>query len=333
MKIAINGFGRIGKAFLRAIMSDPIALQKITVQSINLGPIKPDYVALLFKYDTIMRQYAGRVEQKDTMLVIDGHEIELITEPDPMQIDWKRRNIDWVVDCSGQFTQRQKAEIHLQAGAKAVLISAPAQHEDVSIILGVNDSALDKEKHKIVSLGSCTTNACAPMLKILQEECGLQHGFITTVHAYTNTQVLLDIDSQDPRRSRSAPLNIIPTSTGAAEMISKVIPELAGKIDLMALRVPVGIVSFLTIVFTSNEVLSKESINNAFFNAATTRLKGILDITMEPLVSSDFIGSEYSVIVDGMLTQVNGIGASVSGWYDNEWAYSVRMKDFLISID
>ncbi|MEX0940902.1 MAG: glyceraldehyde 3-phosphate dehydrogenase NAD-binding domain-containing protein [Candidatus Babeliales bacterium] len=332
IKISINGFGRIGKSFLRTIMVDPIALQKIKIVAINIGPGTLKNVALLFKYDTIMGQYSGTVEQKENILIVDGHEIEIIQELDPLQINWKKYDIDWIVECTGQFTKREEAQKHLKSGAKSVLISAPAHDEDVSIIPGVNDHAYDSQKHRIISLGSCTTNAFLPMLKVLHADCGLENGYMTTAHAYTNSQVLLDVDEKDPRRSRAAALNIVPTTTGAAKMVGKIIPELKGKVDACAIRVPVGIVSYLTISFNFNKELSAESINDCFTNAATTNLKGILDITMEPLVSSDFIGSNYSVIIDGLMTQVVGNIASVSGWYDNEWAYSMRMKDFLLSI-
>ena len=333
MNIAINGCGRIAKNFLRSIMLDPVAARNINVVTINVGPGNLEHVALLFRYDTLMGQDPGIVEQKNNTLIIDGHEIEIIAEVDPAKIDWKKRNIDWVVDCSGKFTKREGAEKHIQSGARAVLISSPAQGEDVAIVPGVNDHMFDKENHKVVSMGSCTTNAALPMLKVLHEKCGFEHGFMTSIHAYTNSQPLLDVDGKDPRRSRAAALNIVPTTTGAAKMVGKIIPELEGKVDAIALRVPVGIVSIVYITFTSNKKLTAESINTAFANAAVTNLKGIVDISMEPLVSSDFAGTNYSVIIDGLSTKVGGPLSTVSGWYDNEWAYGVRMKDFLLSID
>jgi glyceraldehyde 3-phosphate dehydrogenase (phosphorylating) len=333
MNIAINGFGRIAKNFLRSIMFDPVAAQKFKVVTINIGPGDPERVAFLFKYDTLMGQYPGTVEQQGNILIIDGHEIEVIAELDPLQIDWKKRHIDWVIDCTGKFTKREGAEKHIRAGAQSVLISAPAEGEDVSIVPGVNDHMFDKQKHHIVSLGSCTTNASLPMLKVLYEECGFEYGFMTSIHAYTNSQALLDVDNKDPRRSRAAALNIVPTTTGAARMVGKIIPELAGKVDAVALRVPVGVVSIVYITFTSHKKLTVESLNNAFANAAVAHLKGILDISMEPLVSSDFSGNSYSVVIDGLSTIVGGPLATVAGWYDNEWAYGTRMKDFLLSID
>lgn len=330
MNIAINGFGRIAKNFLRHIMYDPISQQKICVKTINIGPGNPEHVALLFKYDTIMGQYAGSVELLGNKLIIDGYEIEIIAELDPANIDWKKRDINWVVDCTGKFTDRRDAEKHIRSGAHAVLISAPAENEDISIIMGVNESNFIHEKHQIVSLGSCTTNALLPMLKILNEECCFDSGFALTTHAYTNSQVLLDVDKKDPRRARAAALNIIPTSTGASLMVSKVIPELSDRIEVMSQRVPVGNVSFLSIFFTARKVLTVDMINTFFTEASTRSLKGILDVTKDPLVSSDFMGSHYSVTIDRLQTSLKAKMYSVSGWYDNEWGYSARMKDFLI---
>jgi glyceraldehyde 3-phosphate dehydrogenase len=331
MRIAINGFGRIGKSFLRTIMLDPMAARKLDVVVINIGPANIENVALLFRYDTIMGAFPGTVEQKNNCLIIDGKKIEIIAETDPLKISWKDRGIDWVIDCSGKFTSREKAELHLQAGAKSVLISAPAKGEVLSIVPGVNEQNY-KLTDKIVSLGSCTTNAFLTMLKVLYEECGLDYAAMTTVHAYTNSQALLDVDCKDPRRSRAAALNIVPTTTGAASMVKKIIPALDGKIEAFALRVPVGIVSYIHLVFTATKKLSVETINNALLEASTTRMKGIMDFSMEPLVSSDFIGSQYSVIIDGLATKVVGPLAEVAGWYDNEWGYSMRIKDFLLFI-
>lgn len=333
MKIAINGFGRIGKNFLRALLLDSLVRSKIEVVTINIGPDYVDHVALLFKYDTLLGYFPGSVEQKNNTLIVDGREIEILHETDPSLIDWKKRAIDWVVDCSGKFTNRKGAEKHIRAGARKVLISAPAHDDDVSIVPGVNDYMYDAKKHAIVSLGSCTTNALMPMLKILHQDCGLQTGFMNTVHAYTNSQVLLDGDCKDPRKARAAALNIVPTTTGASKMVGKIIPELTDKISASAVRVPIGIVSFLTVTFNSNiPNISKELINDAFKKTSVGALKGIVDITFEPLVSSDFARTNYSVIVDGLLTDVIEKQATVSGWYDNEWAYSLRLKDFLLSV-
>ena len=221
VRIAINGFGRIGRNFLRTIMYDPIARKKIQVVAINLGPDKKDFAAHMFNYDTLMGTYNGSVSIEGNELVIDDHRIQLLTELDPLKINWKNLAIDWVVECSGHFTTKEGASKHLQSGAGHVLISAPAHDEDVTIIPGVNDEHLIQIKHKIVSMGSCTTNAALPMLKVLHDAFTIEHGFMTTVHAYTNSQVLLDVDAKDLRRSRAAALNIIPTTTGAMSVMGK----------------------------------------------------------------------------------------------------------------
>jgi glyceraldehyde 3-phosphate dehydrogenase len=330
MRIAINGFGRIGKNFLRCILQDAQAAQTLDVVAINLGPSSAAYVGHLFKYDTIMGTYPGTVSSDGHHLIVNDRKFQIITECDAARLPWKQLNIDWVVDCSGKYTQREKAEQHLAAGAKAVLISAPAVDEDVSIVPGVNDGMFDKMKHKIVSLGSCTTNALMPVLKVLYESCGLQQAYMSTIHAYTNSQALLDIEGKNPRLSRAAALNIIPAGTGASKMIAKIMPELAGKVEANSIRVPVGIVSFLTISFVAAKQLTKEQINDVFKTASAKQLKGILGISYEPCVSSDYRGISQSVIVDAALTSANGMMASVSGWYDNEWGYSLRMKDFLL---
>lgn len=333
LRIAINGFGRIGRNFLRCIMQDANALQKLRVVVINIGPAKRDYVAHMFKYDSLMGTYQGNVMLEGDELIIDGHRIKIIAESDPAAIAWNTFNIDWVVECTGKFTKREGAQKHITAGAHNVLISSPAHDEDVTIIPGVNDGAFDPKKHHIVSLGSCTTNALAPMLKVLNDTFGIEHGFMTTIHAYTNSQVLLDVETKDLRRSRAAALNIIPTTTGAMKVVTKILPELAGKLDGSALRVPVAKVSLIDFTFTSTNPLSTLSINEAFAKAANRgALQNILAITQVPLVSCDFSGDAHSVVIDGLLTAVNGERmGKVFGWYDNEWGYSMRLKDFLIN--
>lgn len=331
IRIAINGFGRIGKNFLRIVMADKKALEVLEIVAINLGPDDRSTAAHLFKYDTIMGTYAGLVELKDDYLIIDGIKIRLLNEMDALKLPWASLAIDWVVDCSGAFTSRNRAELHLKAGAQRVLISAPAKDEDVSIIMGVNEASYNPQKDHIVSLGSCTTNALMPMLKVLKESAGLQRAMMTTVHAYTNTQVLLDVaEDGDLRRSRAAALNIIPSTTGASKMIAKIFPDLADKVEGMALRVPVAKVSLVDLAFEFEGHHTATTLNSLFEKAAQGPLKGILSITQEELVSSDFAGTPYSVIIDGPLTQVNGNLGKMFGWYDNEWAYSMRLKDFLL---
>lgn len=330
--IAINGFGRIGRNLLRILMSDAQARNKLRVVAINLGPAKREAAAHMFKYDTLMGTYQGSVSYEGNDLVVDGQRIRLITEKDPQKINWKQFDIQWVVDCSGHFTKREGAQQHLAAGAEHVLISAPAHGEDVTIIPGVNDALLDKSKHRIVSLGSCTTNALLPMLKVLHDTFGIQYACMTTVHAYTNTQVLLDVETDDLRRSRAAALNIIPTGSGAKDMVGKVIPALAGRVEVTSLRVPVAKVSIVDLtVMLEKPLQNADVLNKAFIEAAQGSLQGILGLTMEPLVSSDFSGDARSVIIDGQLTAVSGphLG-KIFGWYDNEWGYSARLKDFLV---
>lgn len=329
MNIAINGLGRIGKNFLRGILLDPQASDAINIVAINLGPGNKEHAAHLFTYDSLMGQFPGQVHLDGNSLVINGKKILLLHELDPLALPWKSLNIDWVVDCSGKFTQRAGAQRHIDAGARAVLISAPSKDADVTIIPGVNDAMFDSQQDKIVSLGSCTTNALLPILKVLQEELDFQQGFMTTVHAYTNSQGLLDIDAKDIRRARSATLNIIPTTTGASQAVMQVIPNLKGRLEGVALRVPVAIVSLLDVTFLSDRMLTVDAVNQAFYKAATSNLQGIVGFSKEPLVSSDFRGTNFSVVIDSLLTQSIGKMAKVFGWYDNEWGYSQRLKDFL----
>ncbi len=331
LRIAINGFGRIGRNFLRAVFQDPVASKEIHVVAINVGPADLTKVAHMFKYDTLMGIYPGSVKMSDGKLHIDGHNISIFAEMNPASVDWGKLDVDWVVESSGKFTKQEDAKKHLAAGAKHVLISAPAQGEDVTIIPGVNDDKYEKDKHTIVSLGSCTTNALMPMLKVVHELFGVEHGFMTTIHAYTNAQALIDVERKDMRRSRAAALNIIPTTTGATKLLGKVMPELDGRIGGTAIRVPVAKVSLIDLVFTSKKELSVDAICSAFKDAAAGSLKGIVGVCEEPLVSSDFNRDSHSVIVDLPLTDVRANIGKLFGWYDNEWAYSVRMKDFLLS--
>lgn len=332
MRIAINGFGRIGKTFLRCVLRNKESYNKVQVVAINIGFGSIANTAHIFKYDTLMGIYPDEVNMDGDELVIGMHRIKIIVESDPEKLPWKSLNIDWVVECTGKFTDRQGAQKHIASGAHAVLISAPAKDEDVSVVPGVNGHLFDKSKHTIVSLGSCTTNAFLVLLKVLHENFGVSRGWMTTVHAYTNSQVLLDVADHDIRSSRAAALNIIPTTTGASKMIDKIIPELAGRVTATAIRVPVAKVSLIDLVFEANMPLSLELLHEVFKKTCEGNMKGIFGFTMEPLVSSDFAGNDNSVIIDGLLTNVNGTNAQVFGWYDNEWGYSMRMRDFLISV-
>ncbi len=333
MRIAINGFGRIGKNFLRTILQDAQAKKKITVVAINIGPSDKTLVAHQFKYDTLMGTYQGNVSMQGDNLVIDSLKIPILAQAQAQDLPWKAMNIDWVVDCSGHYTKREKAEQHIKAGAKKVLISAPAHGDDVTIIPGVNNEAYDAAKHVIVSLGSCTTNAFLPMLSVLDKNFNLKKIFMVTTHAYTNTQALLDVDTGDARRSRAAALNIVPSTTGATSTVGKVLPRLGPLVQGISIRVPVAKVSLLDITFEAGKEVSIDALNNAFEQAAKTEpLRGILTTTKEELVSSDFNNNPHSVIVDETLTQAMGTMGKVFGWYDNEWGYSERLKDFLMTI-
>jgi glyceraldehyde 3-phosphate dehydrogenase len=332
IRIAINGFGHIGRNFLRAVLQDPKAKQEFKIVAINIGPSKPEMVAHLFKYDTLLGIYPGTVIMEKNTLVIDDYSIAIVAFNDPAQADWGSLAIDWVVEASGKFTKRAGAELHIKAGAKKVLITAPTKDEDITIIPGVNSDAFDAKRDVIVSLGSCTTNALVPTLKVLHDAFTITQGFMTTVHAYTNSQVLIDVERSDPRRARAAALNIIPTTTGATDVLGKVLPELQGLIGGCAIRVPVAKVSIIDLTFVTKKPISKEAIHDAFDTAAKNQLRGILAQSMEPLVSSDYSLNPYSVTIDGLLTDVRGNCGKVFGWYDNEWGYSERLKDFLLMV-
>ncbi len=332
IRIAINGFGRIGRTFLRCLLRDKSTLEKIQIVAINIGNAHIENTAHMFKYDTLMGTFLSLVTMEDDGLVIDDYRIRIIAELEVEKLPWKDLAIDWVVDCSGRFTHRIDAQKHIATGAQSVLISAPAHDEDVAIIPGVNEKLFDAARHKIVSLGSCTTNAFMTMLKVLHDNFGIERGCMTTTHAYTNSQVLLDVEAKDLRFSRAAALNIIPATTGASSMLAKIIPELADKVSAIAIRVPVGKVSLINLVFEAKKDLSIKELHEAFINASQTSMKNILAFTLEPLVSSDFSGNDNSVIIDGLLTHINGRMGQVFGWYDNEWGYSMRMKDFLLNI-
>jgi glyceraldehyde 3-phosphate dehydrogenase len=332
MRIAISGFGRIGRNFLRVLLADRTACEKITVVAINVGPAIKEHTAHLFKYDTLLGTYDGSVAYADDALIVDNYTIPVIAEPDPAKINWKSFAVDWVLDASGAFTHADKAKQHCASGARHVLISAPAHGEDITIVPGVNHHQFDAKKHTIVSLGSCTTNAFIPLVKVMHESFGIERGMMVTTHAYTNSQVLLDVDCKDLRRARAAALNIIPTTTGASRMVPLFFPDLKDCIESTAIRVPVAKVSLIDLTFVAKKAVTKEGINDACKNAADTMLKGIMAVTDEPLVSSDFSGNSNSVIIDALMTSAHGSLAKVFGWYDNEWAYSVRLKDFLFYV-
>jgi glyceraldehyde 3-phosphate dehydrogenase len=326
MKIALNGFGRIGRNFLRSLFQDKNARKKLDIVAINIGPASPHFVAHSFKYDTLMGAYQGEVFMSGNTLTIDGTEITILTETDPDKLPWKALSIDWVVEASGKFTKKEDAQKHSTAGAKGVLISAPSQDADATIIMGFNQDQFNKETDKIVSLGSCTTNALVPVLDVLQKTFGIESAYMTTIHSYTNNQALLDVERSDVRRGRAAALNIIPTTTGAMKVVDHVMPELAGKIKGCSLRVPVAKVSLIDLAFVAQKQMTPETIHTALINSKNPFLK----VTDKPLVSTDYSENDASVVVDGLLTEVTGNLGKLFGWYDNEWAYSCRLKDFLL---
>ena len=324
-RIGINGFGRIGRQVLRAIRErHPDTLEVVAVN--DLG--NPEDNALLFKYDSTYGRYQGDVEATDSGIRIDGDEIAVLSERDPSNLPWGDLGAEIVVESTGIFTNASQAGGHIEAGAKKVIISAPASGEDLTIVLGVNEDGYDSEQHNILSNASCTTNCIATMVKVLHDSFGVERGLMTTVHAYTNDQNILDQVHSDPRRARAAAQNIIPTSTGAARAVGLVLPELNGKIHGMAMRVPTPTVSVTDFVATLDSSVSVDEVNDAYREAASGRLNGILEYTDEPLVSSDFRQDPHSAIIDGLSTMsMGGNMVKVVGWYDNEWGYSCRTAD------
>lgn len=330
MNIAINGFGRIGRSFLRSYLMDAQARKKLNIVAINVGPSIMESVPHMFKYDSFMGTLPFDVTYEQGNLCVDGLIIPLIGVMNAADAGWDKFGVDWVVEATGFFTTKEKAALHLQAGAQRVLITAPGKDIDVTIVPGVNDEMFDQKNHKIVSLASCTTNALAPMLKVLHEAFGIETAMMNTIHSYTNNQVLLDGDARDVRQARAATMSLIPTSTGASSAIKEVYPQLAGKVTGMSLRAPIGKISIVDLTFTSLSHLDKASINQAFRNARDGNLKSILDSTTLPLVSIDYTNNPHSVIIDELLTDVCRNTAKVFGWYDNEFGYSCRLKDFLL---
>ena len=325
VKVGINGFGRIGRNFLRAALASNAPIEIVAVNDLT----SIDTLAHLIKYDSILGRLNQEVTFDDSSLTIGGKKIRVFAEKDPAALAWSSVGAEIVIESTGRFTKACDAARHLTGGAKKVVISAPATDEDVTLVLGVNDSAYDPAKHKIISNASCTTNCLAPMAKVLNDNFGIVRGFMTTVHAYTNDQVILDFPHKDLRRARSAATNIIPTSTGAAKAIGLVLPELKGKLDGYALRVPVptGSITDLTVEL-SKEVTAAE-INAAMKKAAEGPLKGILRYTEDPIVSADIVTDPHSSIFDAGITKVIGNQAKVAAWYDNEWGYSNRLVDLM----
>ena len=329
--IAINGFGRIGRCFVRAALADREFLQIARILGINdLTDAKT--LAHLFKYDSTFGRYEGVVEANENEIVINGHNMKVFSEKDPLKLPWKDLMIDLVIESTGKFNDAKEAVKHMTAGAKKVIISAPATSPDATVLLGINDNIYDNSKHHVISMASCTTNCLAPVLKTLNDKFGIDRGYMTTCHAYTNDQRILDLPHKDLRRARAAMMSIIPTSTGAAKAIGSVIPELNGKMDGMALRVPVSNGSIIDVVLTLKREVTKDEVNKVLKNSSDTNLKGIMAYTEEPIVSSDIIGESHSSIIDGLSTMVLGGKSNlvkVLSWYDNEWSFACRLVDLV----
>ena len=326
VKIGINGFGRIGRNFFRAAKQRGPELDVVAVTDI------PDAAALahLLKYDSVLGRYPGDVEPSESGITVDGDELRVLAERDPAALPWGELGADIVVESTGLFTDRDKAAKHLEAGAKKVIVSAPAKGEDITIVLGVNEDRYDPSSHDVISNASCTTNCVAPMAKVLDDAFGIEQGFMTTIHAYTNDQQILDLPHKDPRRARAAAINIIPTSTGAAKATGLVLPHLQGKLDGMSMRVPVPDGSVTDLVATLAREVSIDEVNEAFRKAAASGdLEGKLIYTEDPIVSSDIVGSPASCTFDADSTMVMGKVAKIIGWYDNEWGYSNRLVDLV----
>lgn len=327
-RIAINGFGRIGRMFLRKAIFE----KQLEIVAINAS-YPAETLAHLLKYDTTHGPFEGEIIPFDKELIVNGSRIKLLDHRNPAELPWKELNIDVVIEATGKFNSRDKAALHLEAGAKKVILTGPGKNEDVTIVMGVNDEMLDISNQNIISNASCTTNCLAPVAKVLDEKFGIEYGLMTTIHAYTNDQRNIDNPHKDLRRARACGQSIIPTTTGAAKALSLVLPQLKGKVHGISLRVPTPNVSLVDFVVDLKEDVTAEDINNAFIEAANSSLKGILDFTMEPLVSVDFNSNPHSAIIDGLTTMVLGSRkAKILAWYDNEWGYSSRVVELTLYV-
>lgn len=330
-KLGINGFGRIGRCFLRAAIQDKEFMSLVDIVAIN-DLTDAGTLAHLFKYDSVFGKFQGEVYAKNNTLILADKEIKVVSEKDPAKIPWKDLQVNIVLESTGKFNDAKEAAKHISAGAKKVIISAPAKQPDATILMGINEKQYDNKKHNIISMASCTTNCLAPVVKVLNDRFGIEKGYMTTCHAFTNDQRLLDLPHKDLRRARAATVSIIPTTTGAAKSIGVVIPELEGKLDGMALRVPVSNGSVADMVLTLKKDVTKEEVNNTLKEASQTNLKGIMAYTDDPIVSSDIIGEPCSSVVDGLCTMVLGNKNNiikVLSWYDNEWSFACRLIDLI----
>jgi glyceraldehyde 3-phosphate dehydrogenase len=325
VRVGINGFGRIGRNFFRAQQQLDADIEIVALN--DLGDAKT--MAHLLKYDSNLGPFKGEVELGDGVIRAGGEEMRMFSERDPASLPWGDLGVDVVLESTGIFTDRPGAQKHLDAGAKKVVISAPATDPDVTLVLGVNEDMYDPSSHHIVSNASCTTNCVAPLAKVVHDLAGIENGFMTTIHAYTNDQKILDLPHKDLRRARAAAINLIPTSTGAAKAIGLVLPDLEGKVDGISVRAPVPTCSITDLVVTLGRELTVEEINAAYHEAADGSLEGILQFSADPLVSTDINGNPYSCVFDSQLTMAHGRVAKVFGWYDNEWGYSCRLVDLM----
>jgi glyceraldehyde 3-phosphate dehydrogenase len=329
VRVGINGFGRIGRNVFRAARERGSGYEIVAVNDL----MEPRIAAHLLRYDTVHGRFAGTVEAGEGKLVVDGNDVQVLSERDPANLPWKDMGVEVIVESTGLFTKREAASKHLDAGARKVIISAPATDPDITICIGVNDEEYDAGEHHIISNASCTTNCLAPLVKVLHETFGIERGFMTTTHAYTQDQQILDAVHRDYRRARAAAANVIPTSTGAATAIGLVIPEMQGRLDGISMRVPVTDGSVTDLIAQVGRETSKDEVNDAFAAAADTgSLTGILRYSDDPLVSSDIVGESYSSIFDSPLTMVNGNLVKVVSWYDNEWGYSCRVADLISKV-
>jgi glyceraldehyde 3-phosphate dehydrogenase len=326
VKVAINGFGRIGRLVLRAALKSGRHYDFVAVNDLT----DTKTLAHLFKHDSVHGRFDGEVVADGQDLIINGDRMKVLAEKDPAKLPWRELGVDIVIESTGRFTDKEKAGVHFAAGARKVIITAPAKGEDLTVVMGVNDDRYDPAKHHLVSNASCTTNCLVPVVHVLRQSFGWVRGYMITVHAYTNDQNILDLPHKDLRRARAAAMSIIPTTTGAAKATSLVIPEVKGKIDGTALRVPTADVSSVNLVATVERPVTVEEVNNAFRAAAAGPLKGVLAVSDEPLVSIDYVGNPASSTVDLLSTQVvDGVCVQVASWYDNEWGYSMRVVDLL----
>jgi len=329
-KVGINGFGRVGRQVLKAIFQHHSKTLDVAVIN-DLTDTKTN--AHLLRWDSNYGRYPGKVEATVDAIVVDGKPVKVVAQRDPAKIPWRDFGVEIVIESTGLFTDAEKAAAHFEGGAKKVLISAPAKKEDITIVLGVNEDKYDPKKHRIISNASCTTNCIAPMVKVLHQSFGVKRGFMATIHAYTNDQRILDQVHSDLRRARAAAINIVPTTTGAARAVTQVIPELKGRLDGVAYRVPVPTVSMCDFVADLEKDVTVEQVNQAFRAAAQGPLKGIMEYCDEPLVSMDFKGNSSSAIVDALSTMIlGGSMVKVLGWYDNEWGYSCRLADLTVYV-